>query len=213
MTSSRWKRARSDTQGFRAWKRELLGGLLGGALTYVSLRRFGSPQSASDEVIVIAVGMLVFVILIPLVELLWNFIKAPIRIAHDEIRKLAEENQQLRSQLEVATGWKGIGRRKLQEFWDRGDALRHAVLEAPDVSEPAHQQFWAEFTTWRNELLSYVHGLSPSKAGYIDDVKVMDTPIYHDGKPLVGWKAETTKHIAARLERIKDVMRDYPSGQ
>lgn len=209
----RWRRARQDTQGFRAWKREVSVSLLVGALTYIVLLKYGSAQSARDEMIVVVVAILVTAVFLPVTELAWNFTRAPLRIAMDEIRRLKREKEVLQRQLEAATGWKGIARTKLQEFWDRGAGLRRAILGESDDSELANQKWWSEFIKWRQETLDYLHSVSPSKAAYVDEVKVVGTPISHEGRPLVKWKEDIIKHIDSRLERLRLVMQDYPGGE
>lgn len=208
----RWNRALHDTQGFRAWKREILVPLLVGTLTYVTLLRYGSPQSARDELIVAIVATLVTAVLLPAAELAWNLVRAPFRIAVDEIQRLNQEKEVLQRQLEAATGWKGITRTKLQEFWDRGAGLRRAILDDADSSDSSHQAWWSKFIQWRQELLDYLHSLSPSKAAYVDEFKSIDTPISHAGKVLPENKAHIVKHIDSRLERLKNVMQDYPGA-
>lgn len=211
-SGDRWRRARRDTQGFRAWKREVSVPLLVGALTYMILLRYGSPQSAREQLIVVIVATLVTAILLPAAELVWNFARAPLRIAEDEIEKLVRDKEVLQRQLEAATGWKGLARTRLQEFWDQGAEMRRSILDDTDESETANQRWWSEFIKWRQETLDYLHSISPSKAAYVDEVKVVGTPISHAGKPLVKWKEDIIKHIDSRLERLRLVMQDYPGA-
>ncbi len=208
----RWRRTWSDTRSFRAWKRDVTVSLLVGTLTYVTLLRYGSAQSARDQLIVAAVVTLVTAILLPAAELVSNFARAPFRMAEDEIQRLIRDREVLQRQLEAATGWKGITNTKLQEFWNRGAELRRAILDDPDDSESANQQRWSQFKDWRRELLDFVHGLSPSKAAYLDEVQVVGTPISYAGKTLSERNAHLVKQIDSRLERLKNVMQDYAKG-
>jgi len=159
---------------------------------------------------VVATG--VTAILLPAIELVWNFGRAPLRVALDEIQRLKKDNEVLQRQLEASTGYRGIARAKLQEFWDRGAELKRAILDDSDDTESAHQRWWAEFQKWREEALDYLQSLSQSKAAYVDEVKVAGTPITHKGIPLVQWKQDLIKQIDARLERLNIVMQDYPGG-
>ncbi len=208
----RWRRARRDTHGIRAWKREVGVSLLVGTLTYMILLRYGSAQSARDQLIVVVVAMLVTAVLLPAAEFSWNFNAAPFRIAVDEVRRLAKEKEVLQRQLDAATGWKGIASTRLREFWDRGAELRRAILGDSNESESANQRWWSEFIKWRQETLDYLHSISPSKAAYVDEVKIVGTPISHGGKPLVKWKEDIIKQIDSRLERVRLVMQDYPGA-
>lgn len=91
----RWKKAKKDTLGFRAWKRELFGAVLAAVIAYGALNFFGSEQGAREEVIAIGAVVLATLILIPMGEFAWNFIKAPIRITGDKVSQLEEQTQKL----------------------------------------------------------------------------------------------------------------------
>ncbi len=208
----RWKRARRDTLGFRTWRRGITVPLLVGALTYTTLLRYGSAHSARDHLVAAVVAALVTAILLPSAEFIWNFARAPFRIAVDEIQRHVKEKEVLQDLLEAASGWKGITRTKLQQFWDRGAELRRIILDSTDDSESANQRWRPKFIKWRKEVFDYLHGLSPSKAYFLDEVTIEGKPISHPGKSLTQWKADLIKEVDTRLERLQIVMQDYPGG-
>jgi hypothetical protein len=82
---SRWQRARADTKGFFALKRELTGALTAVLLAVLSLVVFGSPRSAVAAEAIIGGAAIGGAVLIPVIELGWNYLRAPTRTLREDV--------------------------------------------------------------------------------------------------------------------------------
>ncbi len=75
-----WQRARQDTQLLRLW-REIFAAVLGAGIALGALAIFGSPDSAFATEAIVAGAAVLAAALTPLLELGWNYARAPGRLA------------------------------------------------------------------------------------------------------------------------------------
>lgn len=90
---TRFQRACQDTEGFRAWKRELLVAIIAGTLCWW----WFPEQEAVSEITAISIAVVAAILIAPLLEFVWNFYHAPIRILKEENKALREENENYKS--------------------------------------------------------------------------------------------------------------------
>lgn len=93
----RWEKARHDTKGFAAWKREAVLGIAAGATAIVLLIAFGHDDAAYQEALIVIGTIVGTIVLVPLIELAWNFLKAPQRLLREDLSDLQAEVQDLAS--------------------------------------------------------------------------------------------------------------------
>lgn len=84
---NRWQKARADSKGFTRW-RDLVSLLAGGALGVLGLIAFDVNAPAAQEVIVVVATATAAFVLLPGVELAWNYLKAPMRLLEDRVESL-----------------------------------------------------------------------------------------------------------------------------
>lgn len=92
----RWERARADTGALREWPRRLVTAVVVGALSWAGLRTFG-PNGAggADQIIGAVIAVVATFALLPLLELAWNYVRAPFRNLRDDVAALSERVTQL----------------------------------------------------------------------------------------------------------------------
>jgi hypothetical protein len=93
---SRWERALHETKGLGNWRRDvpLLVGVV--ALTFAGLTVLGSGDVGTNAVSALLVGFGVLVVL-PLLELFRNYLKAPEAPVEAELPRSDEEEERYRS--------------------------------------------------------------------------------------------------------------------
>jgi hypothetical protein len=119
---TRWQKARLDTRGFRAWKRELAFGLAAGTTAIVLLVTFGRDEAAFEEALIVAGSIIGTVLLVPLLELGWNYIKAPDRLLREELSRLGAEVRELGALVRPDARQLRTALREIQE--ETSDSLR-----------------------------------------------------------------------------------------
>jgi len=96
-SESRWARAKRDTN--LTFRREACVAVIIAGLAWKLL----PEQQAREEITAIVLAVVAGVIIFPLLELAWNYLWAPLRIARDRISDLESGNADLQSQLKIAT--------------------------------------------------------------------------------------------------------------
>lgn len=95
---TRWQKARADTQ-FLRWKREAVFGIAAAPVAFVLLRIAGSKAGAMDELIVVGASVIAVLILLPLSELAWNWLQAPMHLLTEDVTRVERRVAQLPEQL------------------------------------------------------------------------------------------------------------------
>jgi hypothetical protein len=85
-----WQYAKKGWRGFRWRDRALINGVVGGALAIVALDIAGLPREALTTVIVVVVSAVGAAILVPLAELGWAFVAAPMRLLTADVIAIRE---------------------------------------------------------------------------------------------------------------------------
>jgi len=85
-----WQYAKKGWRGFRWRDRALINGVVGGALAIVALDIAGLPREALTTVIVVVASAVGAAILIPLAELGWAFVAAPMRLLTADVIAIRE---------------------------------------------------------------------------------------------------------------------------
>jgi len=80
----RFQRAYQDTEGLMAWKRDLFIAFIAGCLCWLFL----PEQKAVSEITAIVIAVVAAVLIFPLFEFGWNYLKAPERILLDQVAAL-----------------------------------------------------------------------------------------------------------------------------
>jgi len=77
----RFQRAYQDTEGLMAWKRDLFIAFIAASLCWALL----PEQKAVSEITAITIAVVAAVLIFPLFEFGWNYLKAPERILIDQV--------------------------------------------------------------------------------------------------------------------------------
>jgi hypothetical protein len=212
--SVRWAKARADSEGFRAWKRELGGTVTAGLLTWYVRRN--NPDALLSDIMAIAIAVVATAVVIPLVEFGWNFATARRRLAEEEVARLFAERATLldsiaerEASISCRLGAESIGE-KLAALHGAGFALKQGVIASDDQTSAAH---WGErIDQWRDECRNYLAtNVSPGKAAYWDSFgSLMAIDI-------IGLKSATTysakvkliQRIDERLGRLEELLKAY----
>lgn len=161
---TRWQKAKADTKGVKAWKRELAMATLCGLLAFGALKPWGSSkQAAVDEVITVAAAVLGALIFLPALELFWNWLQAPNRLLVEHVTALhkdllatqGEVNEILAkidkptNETEVKKPSKSSVSLTMRNFAVKGRDL----LATHPIGFDTRPQ---EAETWKNQVLKYV---------------------------------------------------------
>ena len=143
---TRWQKARADTKFFR-WKREAAIGAAAAPLSFVLLQLIGSKDGATDELVVVGASVVVVLVMLPLTELAYNWLQAPIRMLSDDVLAIRHD----------LSGRYSAEQRAAREAAQRQEraVVRRAALEASEnvrlvcetlercLTEPTHVQVLA----------------------------------------------------------------------
>ena len=125
----RLSRAAKDTS-WLAWKRQVSVAVLSGFMSFFWLHRYGIEKNLIEQTIIIVCVVLAAVVIVPFLEFCNNFIKAPIRIAQDEISQLKDELEKTRKEFGQTIAAKDLKindlSRELSEFKN--------TFKAPDLT-------------------------------------------------------------------------------
>jgi len=101
-TNRRWERAKSDTRGFRNWRREAVLAIVVAPLSFLALKLWGTNEGAGavDELVVILVAVAVTLLLAPAAELGWSYARAPFRLLQDDVEALSRSVVELQNREE-----------------------------------------------------------------------------------------------------------------
>lgn len=200
---ARFQRARQDTQGFRAWKREIAVAVITVPLAYMLLLHYGSTQSAMEEVVAILAAVIAAAILVPVGEFMWNWHKAPMRM-------LQEENEILRSQ--IATTKNQTNRTQLETALREGEQFARTLdiyqlsYDLKDVLD-FQSGIMEPFSEWlrRTTLLLPVQDQNVFIRG-----EQMQFPVYGDSGYLHAWEKlgapELQVHVLYCLKMLRDAI-------
>jgi hypothetical protein len=122
----RWEKAWLDTKGFRAWRRELAFGLAAGATAIVLLVLLGRDEAATEEAFIVAGSIVGTVLFVPLLEFVWNYVKAPDRLLREEVSRLGAEVRELSALVRPDARQLRTALRELHE--EASDSLRLMAL-------------------------------------------------------------------------------------
>jgi hypothetical protein len=86
---TRWAKAKQDWRGFRI-RRESIGGAIGTTAGIVALIVLGFPGAALENVIVILATGAVVAVLVPVAELAWSWLQAPMRLLTADVAAIRE---------------------------------------------------------------------------------------------------------------------------
>ncbi len=81
------KRARTDTTGFRAWKREIAVAAMAAVLAYFFL----PATEIMNEWVAIGCVVVASVVLVPMLEFGWNLAASPVRILNENIETISDQ--------------------------------------------------------------------------------------------------------------------------
>src|SRR5438034_5682629 len=95
---SRLSRSAKDTNWF-AWKRPFSITILSGIMVFFWLRQYGVQKDSMELIVTLICSFFIAAIVIPLFEFTYNFIKAPIWIAREEIEKLENELRDAKAEI------------------------------------------------------------------------------------------------------------------
>lgn len=144
---TRWQKAKEDSIGFQ-WIREITLALSAGALCWLLL-----PETqAMEEIAAITIAAVTAILIVPSVELAWNFIRAPIRI-------LREENVELRAQIEQYKAAEGI-----QEKDVNGSIIRGRYYGKKFVLDDPQEEFIKDFKD--HETITLTTSCPPNTLGH-----------------------------------------------
>lgn len=115
----RWERARRDTSGFSDTRRDLTSALVGLVLSVVGLVAFGSVHAIRDDVIIVIASVVGAVVVVPVGELAYNWVKAPRRILSERVGVVEAERDELvrrRSEAQTAIDARLVDANSLRSF-------------------------------------------------------------------------------------------------
>lgn len=132
--SQRWARAKSDTKGFVEWRRNTAIALVAVIVEYWASAWLGAAAAMND----VGAALITFVVifaLLPIMELGWNYLRAPRRIAEANNLGLQDELAGLRDRIaqhlmQKVTETILVGDRKTMGV--RGERINIRVIEIID---------------------------------------------------------------------------------
>jgi hypothetical protein len=201
--SPRWQRTKQDTKGFDQWWRNAWVSIIP-ALS-IGAWRFWRGEATDVTLLDFGVAVATFVIafcLLPIIELSVNYLRAPRRIAEDQVVHLTGVLASFQDKQQIG----GI----LNSHYRIGLDLKRFIFESDDAVHIDECQ--KRYREWREGYFNYIRDrISLGKAQYVDSVPSVSAASILGMKAGQYCDAKETLilHIEARMKRLADLMRDY----